>query len=333
MRGKRIFKIFKALELLSKADGTTIQNMAKELDIDQRSVYRLLDTMQNMGFPIWDEKIPFHKKKQWKLEESFLLKLPNIKLPDFHLTFLEIILLHVLKNHSSFFKGTYIEKQINSAFFKINQFVPNTTKELTEKINNLFITKSVLPKYYKGKETIIENLIESILQKKSCIIKYHSFYDDKFKELNIDPLHFFENRGGLYILSQKTGKRDIRILAVERVIEVKTTQHIFEYPENIDPETYLDSLFDIISGKPMFVQVWFSKDQARYIKERTWSHTQEIHEKKDGSIVISLYTSGWRDIKKWVLSYGPDAKILQPQELIDEILEDAKNIQKNYIEK
>ena len=333
MRGKQFIKILKALELLSSPNGTSIQDMAEDLNIDTRSVYRMLETMQDAGFPIWDEKVPFDKKKRWKIEDTFLLKLPNIKLPNFNLTFLEIILLYVLKNHSSFFQGTLVEKHINSAFFKINQFVPDATKKITEKINKLFITKSLPPKLYEGKENIIEHLIEFMIRNESCSLKYHSFYDDKFKDMKIDPFHFFESHGGLYILVRKTGQNDIRILAVERIIELEGTNQVFKYPDNIKPETYLDSSFDIIAGEQFFVQLWFSKDQARYIKERNWSHTQEIQENQDGSIIFSMYTSGWRDIKKWILSYGPETKVLKPQKMIDEIVKDVQNIIKGYKKK
>ena len=333
MSGKQLVKILKALDLLSKPNGTSLQNLAKKLNIDIRSVYRMLDTMQDMGFPIWDEKIPFDKKKRWKIEDSFLLKLPNIKIPDINLTYIEIILLYALKNHASFFRDSLIEKHINSAFFKINQFVPQTTQKLSEKINKLFITKSFLSKSYRNKEEIIEQLIGFILNNESCTIKYHSFYDDTFKDMKIDPLHFFENNGGLYILTRKTDQEDIRILAVERIFKIEGLDKQFEYPEDIKPEKYLDTSFDIISNEQFYVKVWFSKDQARYIKERNWSKTQEIQEDNDGSIIISMQTSGWRDVKKWVLSYGPDAKVLKPQKLINEIISDVKAQLNNYNEK
>ena len=172
-----------------------------------------------------------------------------------------------------------------------------------------------------------------MIKNESCLLKYHSFYDEQYKEMKIDPLHFFENKGGIYILSKKTETNEIRTLAVERIIDIQGTQRNFNYPEDIKPEKILDSLFDIIADKQFYVQVWFSKNQARYIKERSWSCTQKITENKDGSIIISMTTSGWLDIKRWILSYGADAKVLKPQKMIDEIIIDAKNIIQCYKQK
>lgn len=332
MRGKQLMKMLKALELLSKPNGSSIQNMADVLNVDVRSVYRLLDSMQDMGFPIWDEKNSLGKKKQWKIEESFLLKLPNIKIPNFNLTYIEIIFLYMLKNESFFFQDTKIEKYIKSAFFKINQFIPSATKKLLDKINGLFITKSFPSKSYQGKEDIIQELIEFMIKSESCLLKYHSFYDDKLKAMGIDPLHFFYNKGGLYIIVRKTGLNDIRILAVERIIDIEGINRSFEYPTNIDPKKFLDSSFDLITGEQFNVQIWFSKNIARYIKERSWSCTQEINNNEDGSIILSMHTSGWVDIKSWILSYGSDARVLKPQKMINEIITETKKILNSYKE-
>ena len=96
MRGKNLIKLLKALNLFSKPEGTTIEEMRKELEIDRRSVYRVIGVVEDLGFPVYDEKIDFEREKRWKLEEFYLKKLPNIKIPDVNLTLPEIISLYLL---------------------------------------------------------------------------------------------------------------------------------------------------------------------------------------------------------------------------------------------
>ncbi|MEA1901703.1 MAG: WYL domain-containing protein, partial [Thermodesulfobacteriota bacterium] len=74
----------------------------------------------------------------------------------------------------------------------------------------------------------------------------------------------------------------------------------------------------------------FSADQARYIKERKWSKTQKIKKQDDGSVILSMKTSGWWDVKKRVLSYGSDAEVLEPEELRKEIINDLKTACERY---
>jgi predicted DNA-binding transcriptional regulator YafY len=92
----------------------------------------------------------------------------------------------------------------------------------------------------------------------------------------------------------------------------------------------LESAFDIVYGDPVKVRIWFSANQARYINERKWSRNQEIVDQEDGSIILSMKTSGWWDVKRWVLSYGSEAKVLEPEDLKKEILAELKSAQDSY---
>lgn len=48
---------------------------------------------------------------------------------------------------------------------------------------------------------------------------------------------------------------------------------------------------------------------------RKWAKEQRIIENKDGSIILEIKTSGLNDVKRWVLSYGADAKVIEPEKL------------------
>ena len=330
MRGKNLIKLLRALEILSKPEGTTIEQMAAQLEIDRRSVYRLIEVIEDLGFPIYDEKVPFEKEKRWKLEESYLKKLPNMKVPDINLSLLEIISLYLLRSEASLLKGTELEKHTHSAFGKFSMFLPKDAFGKLDKIKALFVSASKFVKDYSGKEALIGQLMDAIMKKESCYMGYHSFYDDKIKNFKIDPLHFFENRGGLYILVNTTTFGDIRTLAVERIQDIKKTGESFEYPEDFDPEALLESAFDIVYGDPVKVKIWFFADQVRYIKERTWSKSQEIIDQEDGSIILSMETSGWWDVKRWVLSYGSGSKVLEPEGLKNEIRDELETARELY---
>ena len=55
------------------------------------------------------------------------------------------------------------------------------------------------------------------------------------------------------------------------------------------------------------------------MKERRWCKDQEITELGDGEIEIRLRTSGRWDVKRWVLSMGAEAELLEPEDLRGEI--------------
>lgn len=330
MRGTILKKFLRAVDLLGNREGTTIDDLCEKLEIDRRSVHRLINVLHDLGFPIVTEKDPSGRKNKYKLMEEYLKKLPNINLPNINLTLSEIISLYFLKGEERLYKGTEIEKKINSAFAKISLFVPDDLSNQLEKIKSLFATSSKLSKDYSGKEDIIDSLRGAILQKKICSITYHSFYDDKIKNFKIDPLYFFENDGGLYVFVNKTDFNQIRTLAVERIQKMEITGSSFEYPKDFDPEKLLSSAFDIIYDDPIEAKIWFSADQARYVKERNWSKDQKVIDQDDGSIILEIKSSGWWHVRKWIMSFGSEAKVLEPEELRKEIIQEFNTAMDNY---
>lgn len=331
MRNSDLIKILKAVTLLSQKNGTTLNELAAELGIHIRTVHRKIKTIENqLGFPVYEEISPQGRHKIYKLEQSYVKKLPQISVPDINLSLSEIIALYMLKGEGTVFKGTEIGRKINSCFKKLALFLPDTTASRLEKISTLSLTTQKFFKVYTDKEDIISTLTDAILDSKTCYVKYHSFYDDQEKSFAIDPLHFFENNGGLYLIVKTTTFKDIRTLAIERIMEITKSEKSFEYPDDFNPDDLLSSAFNICFDDPVNVKIWFSADQARYIKERNWAKDQHIDEQKDGSLILSMKTSGWWDVKRWVISYGSDAMVLEPEEMKNEIITELKSLVELY---
>jgi predicted DNA-binding transcriptional regulator YafY len=257
-------------------------------------------------------------------------KLPNITIPDIQLSAAEIIALYLIKGEEKLYRGTEIEKTINSAFQKIGMFLPEEAADQLKKIKTLFVPAAKFAKDYSGKEEIINQLTEAVLQRKTCLVTYHAFSDDRVKNFKINPLHFYERDGGLYIFVQSAAYGDVITLAVERIQSLVITPDSFEYPKSFNPESLLDSAFDMVCEDPTDFKIWFSADQARYIKERVWSKTQKIEDQADGSIVLTMRTGGMWDVKRWVLSNGAQARVLEPEELKQEIAEELRAAYNRY---
>ena len=117
---------------------------------------------------------------------------------------------------------------------------------------------------------------------------------------------------------------EIRIFALERMKEIVRSGNKFDLPEDFDFETYTESALGIFRGPAIEVKMKFSPSLATYVCEWQWHSSQRIEERSDGSVLLSLKVADSLELRRWVLSFGAEVEVLEPESLRREIQEEAQ---------
>lgn len=329
--GPKMVHLVTTVRLLARPNGATAQELADELELSKRTVYRILETLEVLiGGPL-DKVTGFlQNEKRNKFPPGFTISLPLTTLSG--LTVPELMALYALRMNTGLFKGSVISDDIDSAFEKIGNALSPETKSVLERYSRMFVSVPKTPKDYSSHDEVIEELSMAILARKTCRIAYNTFSEEEIREksYNINPLHFFERDGGLYVFVVVSSFKDVRLLAVERIKSIEMSEKAFDWPKEFEPEALLSKAFGLYWDEPFTAKIKFPDSQARYIKERQWAEQQQIEDLPDGSILLTLKTSGRYDVKRWVMSFGSDAELLEPMDLRTEIYQEIKNMAKAY---
>jgi predicted DNA-binding transcriptional regulator YafY len=70
------------------------------------------------------------------------------------------------------------------------------------------------------------------------------------------------------------------------------------------------------------VKVRISPGWARWVGEKIWHESQKITKLSDGGLEITFRVPGLDEIRRWVLSFGPEAQVLEPERLKDIVRND-----------
>ncbi len=136
----------------------------------------------------------------------------------------------------------------------------------------------------------------------------------------IDPYHGVRFEGDWYVIAYCHLRQKIRTFSLARISEATLSQEAFVVPADFDFEAITASHFGVHwSAEKTKVRVRFSNQVAPYIRERLWHASQQIIEEEDGALLLELTVSHLFELRKWLLSWGRQAQVLEPSELVEEM--------------
>lgn len=322
----RFAPLARILDLMNKPQGVTVQELVTELEISERSVYRAFDRLDILNVPYFSEREPDGRRVRYRLDPDFAIQLPSFSLPRFRFSLSELVALWLSCADPGPLSGTDLEKALKTAQAKFAVLLPEALSTSLEKLSNIFVALPEREKVLDGKEELVEKLINAILASRRCRMRYNSFHSGEEKTYILEPLHFFEYQGGLYLFANIPAYDDVRMLAVHRILDVEALDDEYQYPAGFNAKEKLREPFGIIINDPLTVTVRLSPNASRYALEQRFFTTQNMTRHEDGSLTTTFTTSGRRDVLSWVLGSLGDVEVLAPEDLRAEAARLAGNL-------
>jgi len=184
---------------------------------------------------------------------------------------------------------------------------------------------------YTPFQAILEDVQTAMHERRLCRVTYQARSSGGRHRYLAAPLHIIAYREALYLRCRlyETHKRptdDFRTLAVHRIKSLLTDAATF--PDK--PEDDHDPNFGFPFHEPIRVRVALWDGAATYVGERTWSPDQKLTKRRDGALILTFTATSRLEVIAWVLSFGPDAELLGPKDLRDELRNQAAAIHARY---
>ena len=322
-RGDQLGRQWRIIQtLINSRLGKSAAELAEEIECHPRTVYRDLEALQVAGFPIYNEKVD--GKGLWSLLDTVKHQIPI----PFSLT--ELMALYFGSDMLKVFKDTVFYDSLESLFKKIKTTLPpESIKYLNTVEQTLHLGLKPFKEYGKFRE-IINRVNEAAIKKTSIEIVYYTMSRKKEGHRKVDPYRIWFFNGTFYLIGFCHKRKEVRIFALDRIKMLHQTKEEFQVKEGFDFEDFVGLSFGVFQGEPAKVKVWFAPDVAGYIKEKVWHESQQIHEKKDGSVILEAEVAGTDEIKFWIMSWGSQALVLEPGSLRQQIRAEAEQIVAGY---
>ena len=308
-------------DIIRRGNYPSASQLAKELGVSLRTINRDFDVMRDYYYaPLeYDER-----KRGWYYKD------PNFFIKYIQIGEGELFSLSLFDNLLLQYKNTPLEEKLSSVFEKIRQSLPSAVT-----IDSRFLDNAVtyIPDALAPIKTEVFDAVFSGLKKKQTLsFEYKPLQKTTFMERKIDPYHIICQRGNWYVIGFCHLKKEIRIFSFSRMDNVQLTKDCFEVPKDFDAKDYIDKTMGVwLSAKTNYkVRLLFSAEIGTFAEEHIWHENQTVKQNEDGSVEVSFETTQLPEVKRFVLGQGRTVKVLEPQELVEEVKTELNSMMKMY---
>jgi predicted DNA-binding transcriptional regulator YafY len=317
-RGVVVTRTWQIIRLLESPRGCTLGELEKTLGCSRRTVMRDLQGLEQAGLPIYDERDG--REKRWKFIDGFTRQLP----PPFTLS--EIMALYFARALSRPLKGTPVHDPLDAAFQKIATLLPPETKAMLDRFEKGFVTRTGPYKDYRRHRDLLDLVTRAQQQGRALAVRYRSFARRETTARRISPYRLCYFRGGLYVIGHDDRRGEVRTFALERIQKAEMTSERFQVPKSFDFDSYMESALGIFRGPEIRVRIAFRGLSAPAIAERQWHPSQRIEARRNGTVVLALQVADTLELRRWILSFGAEAEVLEPVSLRNEIRDEIQSL-------
>lgn len=182
-------------------------------------------------------------------------------------------------------------------------------------------------------QRFLTQIIEAMRDNKTLEMSYQSFWNETAHTFEVAPYCVKVFRQRWYVVACSTSDDRLRIYALDRIRELRTSEHLFILPDDFDPQAYFANSFGIAvdeSYKPEQVRVRVSGIQRHYLRTLPLHASQQEIEITNDSSVFEFYLRPTLDFQQELLTHAANTdgqiEVLKPQWLREQMEQIGLNL-------
>ncbi|XKK18649.1 WYL domain-containing protein [Bacillus sp. A17A.1] len=193
-----------------------------------------------------------------------------------------------------------------------------------DKARYIYFVQRSRPNYESSEESRkYLKLQEAFSRGNKVRIKYENSHGIK-SERTIEPFGFVHYNEFFYCVAFCNDKHEIRKFKLVRIKDIKALFDRYTIPENFDLEGVCPKLG--IVNETLEVELIIYPPFSKSVPESIWGEEQKIEQNSDGSINFKAIMSGKSSVKKWILGMGGSVKVVKPEGIRNEIVEEGRRM-------
>ncbi len=317
MQGQRPVRLIQICHEIKTNPNRKPKEIYKNLGISKQQFYKDKRALEKLGF-----KFAYSaKKKSLIIEQDSLINI-------YDLTLNEIFALVMSVSQFSSIGDYNLTQDALSGIRRIINQAPLEARVILQGA----LDDIVFREGFGCNPKIIETLTEAIKENvRRVVITYDNYKKGELVKYEFDPYTIFPRKNGLYVEGYSFTHKDYRMFRINRIKDIRFTQFTVPRRSNYSfKERHKDSFGVFTGSEAAKLKIKFSKNVAKYMEEPPYSLRGKITRFTDGSIMYEITTSYPQEVMWWVMGWGAEAEILEPESLRQEVVKTVGKLMEIY---
>jgi len=313
-KNDRLVRLLNMILVIQTYPGKSTKELSRICGVSERQCFRDLRVLQDSGIPIYHDQ-------GYRVMERFRLK-------DISFTLDEALALLYGVKLAERQRGLF--RVPANLKHKLLSLLPKNLGDEIENIQERLEVSHGQTADYEAKGELFRAINQAIKNNRILRMKYYSFARDELTFREVEPYQLVFSEGFWYLVAYCHQREAVRLFRVDRIEYLEETGAVFELPSSFNYEDYMGSAWGMERGEEFSFSVRFYGDAARFVRETKFHPSQEIIEEDGRTIIFTAKACGLKAITRWLLSFGGEAEVLEPEEFKASVRRQAMSILERF---
>jgi len=174
----------------------------------------------------------------------------------------------------------------------------------------------------------IEVVKRAVKENLEVDVEYAARDDKKHSQRAIQPHELVLYEGKWYVLAADAGDGPVKCFFINRGRNWRLSQRPFRRNPEFSLEAFMDGTFQMMrgTGPKQKIRLLFEPLTGKVASEQTVHPSQTVKHKAGGRVEIGFELNSLEQIRRWILRFEGEVKVLAPPELKRQVREAGKRI-------
>lgn len=305
----RLARLLRFLELISGPGRWSPKTLMKELEISERTLFRLRETLELAGVPLYFSK----EDKAYRVRTDY--RFPPLNLSD------DEALGQASATSLSESEAVHLPSGSKATTRKLSATNSERVRTILDDVRRLTEVLDLKIADHPQQRETIRTVQSALLSRQMLSGTYRSPYETAPARLKLHPYRLALIKQAWYLIARPDGEEQPRTYRIVRFGSLKQNSLAATIPDDFDLKAYLGKAWSVFRGNTTYdVELLFGRDVADIVLETTWHHTQKVTKHANGSVTLRFQVDGLEEIVRWIVAWAGKVKVIKPAVLVAKVL-------------